>query len=281
MIRNLAHPSGLLGKHIRQQIRFHPLPNFTTPYDSVKTVKILAWDIELTPMTVYSWSLWPNFIPIQQIEEPQHVMCFGARWYGEKKIHFKSTHHHGKQEMLESIHALLDEADMVLSWNGASFDTKHINREFIEAGMLPPSPYIEVDLMRVTKKKFKFASNKLDWVSQVLGVGKKVPHEGFQLWLDCMAGDGKAWKKMKEYQLQDVNLLIDLYEKLRPWIDNHPNMGVFKQDGLEACVACGSERIRISGTRITAAGKYRRYQCKDCGKWMRGKTIIKTVELRN
>jgi len=231
-------------------------------------------------MTVYSWSLWPNFIPIQQIEEQQHVMCYGARWYGEKKVHFKSTHHHGKQEMLEGIHALLDEADAVLSWNGASFDTKHINREFIEAGMTPPSPYIEVDLMRVAKRKFKFSSNKLDNVAQVLGVGKKVPHEGFQLWLDCMAGDGKAWKKMKEYQLQDVNLLIDLYEKLRPWIDNHPNVNRH-EDGAENCVACGSARVIVAGTRRVANGKYRRYQCQDCGKWMRGKSMITTTELRN
>ena len=243
-------------------------------------MKILAWDIELTPMTVYSWSLWPNFITIQQIEKPQEVMCFGARWYGKNQVIFKSTHHHGKQEMLETIHALLDEADAVMSWNGASFDTKHINREFIENGMAPPSPYIEIDLMRVAKRKFKFASNKLDWVSQMLDVGKKVQHEGFQLWLDCMDGSKSAWKKMKEYQLQDVNLLIDLYEKLLPWIDNHPNVNTDLKD-IENCVACGSDHVVRNGTRVLSTGKYLRYQCQNCGKWMRGKTAIATTSLRN
>jgi hypothetical protein len=244
-------------------------------------MKILAWDIELTPMTVYSWSLWPTHIPIQQIEKPQEVMCFGARWYGKNQVMFKSTHHHGKQEMLDTIHALLDEADAVLSWNGAGFDTKHINREFIEAGMLPPSPYIEIDLMRVAKRKFKWASNKLNWVSQVLDVGQKVEHEGFQLWLDCMDGSKSAWRKMKEYQIQDVNLLIDLYEKLKPWIDNHPNVNSRNEDGVDACVACGSQHIVKAGTRVLASGKYLRYQCQDCGKWMRGKTAISTTSLRN
>jgi len=243
-------------------------------------MKILAWDIELTPLTVYSWSLWPNFIPIQQIEKPQEVMCFGARWYGKNQVVFKSTHHHGKQEMLEAIHALLDEADAVLSWNGAGFDTKHMNREFIEAGMNPPSPYIEIDLMKVAKKKFKFPSNKLDYVSQALEVGQKVQHEGFQLWLDCMAGSASAWKKMKAYQLQDVNLLIDLYEKLKPWIDNHPNVNT--TDGeYENCVACGSEHVVRNGTRVLSTGKYARFQCQDCGKWMRGKTAMSTTGLRN
>jgi hypothetical protein len=242
-------------------------------------VKILAWDIELTPMTVYSWSLWPNFIPIQQIEKTQEVMCFGARWYGEKKVEFKSTHHDGKKAMLEAIHALLDEADAVMSWNGQSFDTKHINREFLEAGMQPPSPYKEIDLMRVTKSRFKMASNKLDHVAQLLGVGKKVPHEGFQLWLDCMAGDEKAWKKMKQYQLQDVNLLIDLYDKLLPWIKNHPNMGIGSEEPV--CTNCASSNIKRRGYEVLNTGKYQKFQCYDCGKWMRGKSSIATTEMRS
>lgn len=243
-------------------------------------MKILAWDVELTPLTVYSWSLWPNHIPIQQIEKPQEVMCFGARWYGKNQVIFKSTHQHGKTEMLETIHGMLDEADAVLSWNGAGFDTKHINREFIENGMTPPSPYVEIDLMKVAKKKFKFPSNKLDYVSQALDVGRKVQHEGFQLWLDCMAGNRTAWKKMKDYQIQDVNLLIDLYEKLKPWIDNHPNTAAF--DGIEdGCVVCGSRRVTAHDYKITAAGKYRRYRCQDCGKFMRGKSIIATSDMRS
>jgi hypothetical protein len=32
-----------------------------------------------------------------------------------------------------------------------------------------------------------------------------------------MEGDKKAWKEMKEYQIQDVNLLVDLYHELLPW----------------------------------------------------------------
>jgi DNA-directed RNA polymerase subunit RPC12/RpoP len=86
---------------------------------------------------------------------------------------------------------------------------------------------------------------------------------------------------MKEYQIQDVNLLIDLYEKLKPWIDNHPNVNSRNEDGVDACVACGSQHIVKAGTRVLASGKYLRYQCQDCGKWMRGKTAISTTSLRN
>jgi hypothetical protein len=71
--------------------------------------------------------------------------------------------------------------------------------------------------MSITKANFLFPSNKLDYVAQKLDVGAKVKHSGFKLWIRCMAGDKKAWKEMKEYQIQDVNLLVDLYHELLPW----------------------------------------------------------------
>jgi hypothetical protein len=83
--------------------------------------------------------------------------------------------------------------------------------------MAPPSPTKDLDLMTVTKANFLFPSNKLDYVAQKRGVGAKVKHSGFKLWLRCMEGDNKAWAEMKKYQLQDVNLLVDPYELLLPW----------------------------------------------------------------
>jgi len=219
-------------------------------------------------MTAHTWGLWQQNVSINQILESTEVLCFGARWYGQKKVIFKSVHHHGKEEMLKELHALMDEADVMCGWNSAAFDHKHIKREFLEAGMMPPSPSKDLDLMRVVKSQFKFPSNKLDYVAQKLGVGAKVQHSGFELWIDCMAGKEAAWKEMKKYQIQDVNLLIDLYEKLKPWIKNHPNNPLH---GLqeEGCVVCGSSNLQRRGYETTATARYQRLQCQDCGKWMR------------
>lgn len=180
-------------------------------------MKTLFLDIETTPMQVYAWGLWDQNISIDQIIKSTEMLCFGARWLGEKKVIFKSVHHDGKEEMLKELHKLMDEADVLVGWNSAAFDHKHINREFLEAGMAPPSPVKDLDLMSITKANFLFPSNKLDYVAQKLEVGAKVKHSGFKLWLDCMDGNKKAWKEMKEYQIQDVNLLIDLYDILLPW----------------------------------------------------------------
>jgi DNA-directed RNA polymerase subunit RPC12/RpoP len=88
-----------------------------------------------------------------------------------------------------------------------------------------------------------------------------------------MAGNSKAWKLMKEYQIQDVNLLLDLYDILLPWIKNHPHMGL--QDGEAAsCRNCGSVNLIRYGYRYTAAGKYQRYLCQECGTNLKGAVVM-------
>jgi uncharacterized protein YprB with RNaseH-like and TPR domain len=180
-------------------------------------MKILLLDIETTPLQVYTWGLWDQNIGINQIIKSTEMMCFGAKWLGQKSVTFKSVHHDGKKTMLEELHKLMNEADVLVGWNSAAFDHKHINREFLENGMTPPAPTKDLDLMSITKANFQFPSNKLDYVAQKLGVGSKVKHSGFELWIKCMDGDDKAWREMKKYQIQDVQLLDSLYDILLPW----------------------------------------------------------------
>ena len=242
-------------------------------------MKILFIDLETSPITAHTWGLWQQNISIKQIVESTQVICFGARWGTSKKVIFKSVHHDGKKEMLKELHALMDEADAIVGWNSKGFDHKHIRREFLEAGMTPPSPAKDIDLMLEVKRNFRFPSNKLDYVAQRLGVGAKVQHTGFDLWLGCMAGDEKSWKMMKKYQIQDVNLLLELYDKLLPWI-KHPSVPAHKGIEGEACINCGSHNIKRRGYEVLNTGKYQKFQCNECGKWMRGKSAVATTDMR-
>jgi len=226
-------------------------------------MKILFLDLETSPNLAHVWGLWQQNVAITQLEKSTEVICFGARWLGTDKVIFKSQHHHGKAKMLDELHKIMNEADVLIGWNSQAFDSKHIKREFIENGYLPPRPWKELDLMRVVRSQFKFPSNKLDYVAQKLGVGAKVQHSGFQLWLDCMAGNNKAWQEMKTYQIQDVNLLVDLYDILLPWINNHPNMS---KPAEYSCTNCGSNNLIKDGLKPLAQGKVQRYMCQNCGK---------------
>jgi hypothetical protein len=243
-------------------------------------MKILFLDLETSPNLAHVWGLWDQNVAINQLVSSTEVICFGARWMGEKKTMFRSVHHDGKKAMLDELHRLMNEADVLVGWNSMAFDSKHIKREFLENGYLPPSPYRELDLMRVVKDQFKFPSNKLDYVSQKLGVGAKVKHSGFDLWLGCMAGDKKAWAEMKKYQIQDVDLLLDLYDILLPWIKNHPHKGLHDAE-TDGCPNCGSDKLIARGVTHTASQSYKRYSCNNCGKWSRGNKPIGKITYRS
>jgi predicted nucleic-acid-binding Zn-ribbon protein len=244
-------------------------------------LRILALDLETSPNLAYVWGLWNQNVSIKQLVDSTHVICFGARWLDDPadKLVFSSVHHNTKAEMLEAAWELLDQADAVMGWNSAGFDAKHLNREFLEAGMTPPSPWRDLDLMRDVKKAFRFPSNKLDYVAQKLGVGAKVEHAGFDLWIRCMAGEDTAWEEMRVYQEQDVHLLIDLYHKLQPWLSSQPNIGLFVDD-LDVCPKCGSHNLQRRGHAYTGVSVFQRFYCSKCGAWARGSKRIGTTQLR-
>lgn len=170
--------------------------------------------------------------------------------------------------MLEGIHALLSEADVVVHYNGTSFDIPRLNQEFKKFGLGPPAPYKEVDLFRVVAKKFDLPSRKLDYVVQYFGLGKKVKHAGMEMWIGCMNGVRKFWAMMEKYNKGDVIILEKLYDHVLPWIDNHPNRALFGGKAF-SCTNCGSSKVQKRGLERTASVVYVRYHCTKCGKWMR------------
>lgn len=242
--------------------------------------KILIIDIETSPNMAHVWSLWNVNVGLNQLLESGEVICFAAKWYGAKKTMFFSTFHDGKEQMVLAAHDLLNEADIVVHYNGKRFDIPHLNREFLEAGLTPPAPYHQVDLFQTSKKTFKFPSNKLDYIAQTLDIGAKTQHAGHTLWLDCLNGKSKAWKTMKEYNIHDVELTERLYDRLLPWIHPHPNVNLYSEHPQDGCPNCGGTNLRREGTRTTDLGVYQRYQCRDCGKWSRDKLKLGGVGVR-
>lgn len=190
---------------------------------------------------------------------------------------FDSVHQSKRKAMLKGIHDIMSDADAIVTWNGDTFDLPTLNREFLVAGMTPPAPYKRIDLLKTARGKFRFTSNKLEYVGPHLGLGAKVKHPGFELWVGCMAGKDDSWELMKKYNKQDVVLTEKVYDKMRPWITNHPNVGAFTER-LAACPACGGEHLQSRGEAVTKDTKYTRYQCRDCGTWSRGKAALKKTK---
>lgn len=228
-------------------------------------MKILALDIETSPNLAYVWGLWKQNVAINQIAETGKTLCWSAKWVGKKEVLFEGANKTTFNEMLNKLWGLLDEADAVVHYNGQKFDIPTINKEFVQLGWEPPSPYKQIDLYQVVKKQFKFASNKLDFVAQQLGLGAKVEHKGMELWRGCMAGNKADWKVMEEYNKQDVVLVEDLYNYVLPWITNHPNRALYSGSDRPVCPNCGSEHVVKKGLAYTKTQHYQRMKCVDCG----------------
>lgn len=243
-------------------------------------MKILLLDIETAPHRVYAWGLYDQDINPKNIIEPGYTLCYSAKWLHEKSIQFDSIHQNSSKKMIVGAGKLLEEADAVVHYNGSRFDIPTLNREFILLGMDPPSGFKEIDLLRVARQRFRFPSNKLDYVAQALGLRGKIQHKGMDLWKECMDGDEKAWRTMERYNKHDVRLLEQVYNKMLPWIKNHPNHGLYMNSDRPVCKNCGSVNVKKNGTDYTGVGKYQRYKCTACGAPMRGATLQNSLAER-
>lgn len=233
-----------------------------------KEPKILLFDIETMANQAYVWGKWEQDV----IEYKQHwyMLTFAWKWLGEKKTYglslkdFKGYKKGSDDDfhLVKALWKLFDEADIIIAHNGNSFDIKKTNARFIKHKLPPPSPYKTIDTKLVAKKYFKFDSNKLDDLGSYFNIGRKLSHEGFKLWLGCEANDPKSWKKMLDYNIQDVILLEKVYLAMLPYMNNHPSIALFKGERL-ACPNCGSKRVQKRGVKY---GK-QYWWCRDCDSW--------------
>lgn len=254
--------------------------------------KILVLDIETSPLESWTWGIWDQNVGLEQIKVEWTILSFAAKWLGKRPILYADTGGRGAGKvrddklLMKALWDLLNEADIVIAQNGKRFDVKKINARLIEHGFGPPSPYRVIDTLLVARRYFAFTSQKLAWTSKHLTDAPKSEHKrfpGFELWVECLKDNPKAWAEMRKYNRQDVVSCEKVYLKLRPWIENHPNIGVFDPSDRPLCPKCGSDKMHISGgnrVSVKQQGVYKRYVCQDCGGWARGKVMQLPLEKR-
>lgn len=228
--------------------------------------KLLVLDVEWRPTQAYVWQAWDQNITPDKIIKHGGLLCVAAKWHGKKDMFFWGDWTEGgHQAMLDGVHALLSECDGIVTYNGDRYDIPKLIGEFALAGMAPPPPLTSIDVIKSVKKLGLFM-NRLAFVGPLFDVGGKLKHEGMGLWVGVEKGDDRALRKMERYNKQDVRLLEKLYNKLKPYIRNHPFMGTTKHE----CGACGSDHVQSRGTRRTKSFLIQRLQCQNCGSWQDG-----------
>lgn len=232
-------------------------------------MKRLLIDIETAPHLSYHWGLFNQNIGLNQVVQPGYMLCYAAKWYGKRGTVFDAVWKSGKEGMLEGLVELLDESDAVIHYNGKRFDTKRINGELFLAGILPPSPYRQIDLLLGLKKHMQLMSHKLEFVLKAKGLEEKLSHSGFGMWRGVMDGDPRAQREMERYNRRDVTAMEPLYDDLLPWLDNHPNFNLYTDSDQLVCTNCGGTELTKRGFARLTTGTYQEYRCR-CGTYLRG-----------
>lgn len=243
--------------------------------------KVLFIDIETSPIIGAVWTMFDT--NVIWTERDTYILCFAARWSDQKRTktfalpdyaRYRRDKHDDK-DLCRALFDALDRADIVVAHNGDAFDLKKINSRLAVHGFKPPSPFKTIDTLKIARRVFKFDSNKLDNLGRYLGEGRKIPHTGAALWRGCVAGDEGSWRTMRRYNAQDVDLLVNVYDRLKAWAPNHPDMRLYRD--LPGCPTCRSQSVQRRGFNVAKVRKTERFQCNDCGAWFTGKTIRKAV----
>lgn len=234
--------------------------------------KIVFLDIETAPRVAYVWDFFKANISPKQVLDHGMILSFAAI---DDKDNMQGAYNSDEDDkaITQMLVQVLDEADFVIGHNLGKFDRGVINGRAAIHGIKPPSPYKVIDTYKVAKKEFNFPANSLEYLCDVFDVQHKkkdhAKYPGWTLWIECLKGNAEAIDEMMEYNEYDVLAVRDLYYKMRPYISDHPNFGVYMEDEDHVCPYCGGTHLHRRGYAYTKVGKYQKFQCQGCGGWSR------------
>lgn len=237
---------------------------------ATKGIKRLFFDCETAPNVGLFWSAgYKQKIDYDNIIKERAIICICYKWAGQKAVHSLSwDKRQDDKKMLREFIKIVNEADELIGHNGDKFDLAWIRTRclFHKISMFPS--YTTIDTLKAARSKFRFNSNRLDYIASYLGVGNKIKTT-FGLWKDIVLHkDEKAMREMVKYCKGDVALLERVYDKMSQHIAPKTHHGVLRGEEKHSCPDCGSYKMKTHKTRVTAKGnKQKQKQCNDCGKY--------------
>jgi DNA polymerase elongation subunit (family B) len=232
--------------------------------------KRLFFDIETSPNIGFFWqSGYKLSVPYSNIIKERAIICICYKWEGEDKVYSLNwDDNQDDKAMLEKFIEVANEAHELVGHNGDKFDLPWIKTRCL-FHRIPVFPnYTTIDTLKHARSKFKFNSNRLDYIANYLGVGGKT-ETGFDLWKDIVLKNDKvALQKMIDYCKNDVSILEKVYSHLASYVPHKTHFGALLTDEKCSCPECGSTDLRFSQKRYTATGMARiQLQCNVCYKY--------------
>ncbi len=248
------------------------------PYKS----KVLFYDIETAPLLSHHWRMFRENIGQDQNLAIQFMYCWSAKWGDSDEVLSdrltpEEALAQDDSRIVLSLAELIREADVVVAHNGDRFDLPMVNTRIVVLGQENLGPTETIDTLKLAKKNFRFPKNSLDFLAEHL-LGKRKLKTEFELWRDCYQGDERALRDMEKYNREDVVILEGVFEAMRPHVRRLKRLYDADHDHQVVCPSCGVEGIenfQRRGYYRTQASTFPKYQCKNCGRYHRGRVSIK------
>ena len=214
-------------------------------------------------MLVYMFDLktYAGRIPHDHIKKEWEILVVCWRRVGSDKTKTLSQRQMCERELIVRLREELDDVDILVHQNGDHFDLRKLTAKLIQYDLPPLSKLQTIDTFRRCREVAAFSSHKLDYVGRFIFDSPKIDTD-FQLWIDCVNGDEKAFRKMERYCRHDVKLTEDYYIKTRPYYRQHPNIAT---NGTENCPFCNSPNTKHRKLYKTKLGIEKiACKCQDC-----------------
>ncbi len=166
----------------------------------VRYNKVLLWDLETGGINALQADLG-------------FVLVFGWKWLGSNKVHtwkvcdyknwFSKETGINDKPLLKDIVHIMESADLLVAHYGDKFDRRFFQGRCVVHGLTPPPPTKQRDTWRIAKSAFKFSSNRLGSLADLLSLSEakhqKTRDEWPGWWFKAMAGNEQAINEMSVY----------------------------------------------------------------------------------
>lgn len=235
--------------------------------------RLLFFDVESSFMMTPVWKAHDNYVAPERLKHDTHLLTWAAKWNDAPQVYYGRLTHaeavaRDDRRIVASLAWLLRQADHVVAHNGDRFDIPLVNGRLLQHGLESVTGLRSIDTLKMARRSFKVASNKLDYLAQLLGLGQKLP-TSFELWERCYLGDETALQTMDAYCREDVRLLERVFHRIAPFSTGMPRLVSADVPDEFVCTRCGSTNLQKRGVYRTNASEFQRYRCNDCGRWDR------------
>lgn len=298
--RKIAKKLGMGKTQVNDVLKVYREGKLELSEPEIKKPKVLYFDLENSLMQAYTFNIWNTNIGGNRINKHSHLLSNSWAFDDEEVQGIRLTPEQVKNSddllvVVDMIKAI-EQADILVSYNGISFDKRVLNTRALYHGLPPIRWGKHYDVMREIKKNFKFPSNSMDNVSKYLGIEGKNTSNHRMLWERCFEwwhhdSCEEALNQMLVYGKQDIVVLRNLHKRIMGWDKSGVNVGMITKDinGVNTkdnhellCSHCGSSDVdKLLSKGYTTTTSYDIYRCGNSSCRGLSKSNAKGTKLTN